>query len=75
MTRRVQMDLSQPAFERLEELKKKVDAASYAEVMKEAVRLYEYLFEKDAKGARFFIEERGKPQVEVKLFMTLPAVG
>ena len=72
MTHRVQMDLTDQSFERLGMLKKRVDAASSSEVMKEALRLYDYLVEMDIRGARFFIEERGRTQVEVKLFATTP---
>jgi hypothetical protein len=72
MAHRVQMDLTDQSFERLKKLKKRVDAASSSEVMKEALRLYDYLTDMDINGARFFIEERGRTQMEVKLFATTP---
>jgi hypothetical protein len=72
MAHRVQMDLTDQSFERLKMLKERVDAASSSEVMKEALRLYDYLVDMDIRGARFFIEEQGRKQVEVKLFATTP---
>jgi hypothetical protein len=72
-THRVQMDLSESAFQRLGSLKQKIDANSYTEVMKEALRLYEWLLSKEMSGARFFIEEMGKDSCEVKLFLNSPA--
>jgi len=60
-TTRVQMEMPQAAFERLAWLKDKTEAASYAEVTKNAYRLYaklislaengEELYRKDADGS------------------------
>jgi hypothetical protein len=72
--RRVQMDLSERAFERLKSLKEKVDAASYTEVLKDALRLYEYILTKDMEGVKFFIKEPGSSEkTELKLFVDSPA--
>ena len=59
-TKRVQMEMPEAAFERLAWLKEKTEAASYAEVTKNAYRLYaklitlaeggEELYRKDASG-------------------------
>lgn len=62
------MDMPKASFERLKALKEKQDAASYTEIMKDAIRLYEYFVEKDAEGAKFFLEKDGKLS-EVLLFM------
>jgi hypothetical protein len=67
--RRVQMDLSERAFERLKTLKDKVEATSYTEVMKDALRLYDYMLSKDLEGAKFYIEEDGRPKAEIKIFV------
>ncbi len=66
--RRVQMDLSDKSFERLTQLKEKLEASSYSEVMKDALRLLEYVVDKDESGARFLVEEQGGAPVEIKIF-------
>jgi ribbon-helix-helix CopG family protein len=42
-TTRVQLELPESSFERLKSLRDKTEASSYAEVMKNALRLYEAL--------------------------------
>ena len=66
---RVQMDLTEKSLERLKDLKSKAEASSYGEVMKDALRVYEYILNKDLEGSKFFIEETGKAPAEVKLFV------
>jgi hypothetical protein len=65
--RRVQMDLSDKSFERLSKLKEKLEAVSYTEVMKDALRLLEYVVELDDAGAKFMVSENGQGPVEVKI--------
>jgi Arc/MetJ-type ribon-helix-helix transcriptional regulator len=48
-TTRVQLELPESAMERLRALREKTEAASYAEVIKNALRLYEALI-KEAEG-------------------------
>jgi len=49
-TTRVQLELPDKAFERLQNLRDKTEAASYAEVMKNALRLYEALIQEAEAG-------------------------
>ena len=66
---RVQMDLTEKSFERLKGLKDKTEAGSYSEVMRDALRLYEFVLSKDLEGSKFFIEETGKGLTEIKVFV------
>ena len=67
-TRRVQMELSQNSFERLNRLKDMVEAASYTEVMKDALRLYEYFVQKDNEGAQVQVRSKDGNVSEIKIF-------
>jgi len=67
-TRRVQMELSQNSFERLNRLKELVEATSYTEVMKDALRLYEYVIQKDNEGAQFQVKSKEGNISEIKIF-------
>jgi hypothetical protein len=67
-TRRVQMELSQSSFDRLNRLKDISDASSYTEVMKDALRLYEYFVSKDAEGAKFLVKSKDGDTSEIKIF-------
>ena len=49
-TTRVQLELPDKAFERLQSLRDKTEAVSYAEVMKNALRLYEALLQEAEAG-------------------------
>jgi predicted CopG family antitoxin len=65
------MDLSDGAFERLKKLKDRADATSYSEVMKDALRLYEFVLEKEQDGSRFFVQDKDTqaPMAELKMFV------
>jgi hypothetical protein len=67
-TRRVQMELSPGSFERLNRLKDLSEAASYTEVMKDALRLYEYFIEQDINGSKFIVETKDGKTSEIKIF-------
>ena len=56
-TVRVQMELPPTAIERLKALKDKTEAASYAEVTKNAYRLYDMLIEMQEKGHSLLVKE------------------
>jgi hypothetical protein len=58
---RVQLDFPPRAMERLNALKVKTEASSYAEVVKNALRLYEALIDEDEAGRQFLT--RGKDGV------------
>ncbi len=55
-TTRVQLELPPPAMERLQRLKDKTEASSYAEVIRNALRLYEALIGEAERGAEFAVK-------------------
>lgn len=55
---RVQFDVSSTAMKRLDRLKDKIEATSYAEVVKNALRLYEALIEETEKGSQFLVRDK-----------------
>lgn len=64
-TTRVQIELPPSSYERLHALKERTEAASNAEVIKSALRVYEAMVERQAAGARIFITDKdGKAQAE-----------
>jgi hypothetical protein len=54
---RVQFDLPPPSMERLNALKLKTEASSYAEVVKNALRIYEALIEETDAGKQFLVRD------------------
>jgi hypothetical protein len=63
------MDLSPRSMERLRSLKEIADAASYAEVIREALKLYEYLVLEAEKGSEFSVRTRDGATTPIKLFI------
>jgi len=66
-TKRVQMDMPPRSIERLKALQSKTEASSYAEVIKNALRLYEAIIEEVDAGNKLFVERDGK-SAEYKIF-------
>lgn len=66
--KRVQMDLSPSSFQRLKRIKGLTEAGSYTEVMKDALRLYEFIVQKDTEGASFFVKPKDGDLAEIKIF-------
>jgi hypothetical protein len=66
---RVQFDLAPRSMERLNVLKTKTEAASYAEVVKNALRLYEALIEETESGKQFFVRDDSGAYVPYRLFL------
>jgi hypothetical protein len=62
------MELSPSSFERLNKLKDLVEASSYTEVMKDALRLYEFFVEKDSEGSSFLVRSKQGDVAEIKIF-------
>lgn len=58
--KKVQMDLPPKSLERLQRLQQVTEAASYAEVVRNSLRLYEALIAEAEAGHGFFIEQDGK---------------
>jgi len=66
---RVQLDLSPRALDRLKELQTKTEATSYAEVVKNALKLYDGLIEEIERGAEFMIKDRDGNIVPFRIFL------
>jgi len=69
-TRRVQMELAQASYERLNRLKDEVEASTYTEVMKDALRLYEFFVDRDAAGDAVLLRDKTGATSQVKLFLS-----
>lgn len=66
-TKRVQMDLPPKSVERLKRLQELTEAASYAEVMRNALRLYEALIIEAENGNEVLIK-RGDQVAPLGIF-------
>lgn len=56
-TTRVQFEMPPKSMERLRELKEKTEAASYAEVFRNALKFYEFMIEQAELGNELVIED------------------
>jgi Arc/MetJ-type ribon-helix-helix transcriptional regulator len=65
---RVQFDLPENSFLRLQELRETTEAASYAEVVKNALRLYEALIKEAAAGNTFQVRDESGTIRELLIF-------
>ena len=68
-TTRVQLEMPPQAMERLQRLKERTEAASYAEVIRNALRLFEALITEHEKGAEFALKQAGGEFVAYRLFV------
>jgi Arc/MetJ-type ribon-helix-helix transcriptional regulator len=68
-TTRVQLEMPPQAMERLTRLKEKTEAASYAEVIRNALRLFEALVDEHEKGAEFSLKRANGETVAYKIFV------
>lgn len=68
-TTRVQLELPPQAMDRLQRLKDKTEAASYAEVIRNALRLFEALVDEHEKGAEFSLKRADGETVAYKIFV------
>ena len=66
---RVQFDLPPRSMERLNALKLKTEASSYAEVVKNALRLYEALIEETEGGKQFLVRDAAGVVSPFRLFL------
>jgi hypothetical protein len=66
---RVQLDFPPRAMERLNTLKAKTEASSYAEVVKNALRLYEALIEEEESGRQFLTRDKNGVVAPLRLFL------
>jgi hypothetical protein len=68
-TTRVQLELPPQAMDRLQRLKDKTEAASYAEVIRNALRVFEALVQEHEQGAEFQLKRSGGETVAYKIFV------
>ena len=68
-TTRVQLEMPPQAMERLQRLKEKSEAASYAEVIRNALRVFEALFDEHEKGSEFSLKRANGESVAYKIFV------
>ena len=68
-TTRVQLEMPPQAMERLQKLKDRAEAASYAEVIRNALRLYEALVEEHERGSEISLKRADGETVQYKIFV------
>ncbi len=68
-TTRVQLEMPPQAMERLQRLKEKTEAASYAEVIRNALRVFEALVLEHEAGAEFSLKRANGEIVAYKIFV------
>jgi hypothetical protein len=68
-TTRVQFELPSSSVERLKALKDKTEAASYAEVAKNALKLYERMIDLADSGQKLLIRDKKGETKELELFL------
>jgi len=68
-TTRVQLELPPQAMERLTRLKEKTEAASYAEVIRNALRVFEALADEHEKGNEFLLKRSDGQTVAYRIFL------
>jgi hypothetical protein len=68
-TTRVQFELPSSSIERLKALKDKTEAASYAEVAKNALKLYERMIDLADSGQKLLIRDKRGETKELELFL------
>ena len=68
-TTRVQLEMPPQAMERLQRLKERTEAASYAEVIRSALRLFEALVDEHEKGSEFALKRAGGETLAYKIFV------
>ena len=66
---RVQLDFAPRSMERLNALKLKTEASSYAEVVKNALRLYEALIEETENGKQFLTRDKDGVVTPLRMFL------
>lgn len=66
---RVQLDLTPRSMNLLAELKDKTEASSYAEVIRNALKLYDGLITEAEAGAEFYLKDKQGKLVPFKMFL------
>lgn len=66
---RVQLDVSPRSMDRLNVLKDKTEASSYAEVVKNSLKLYDGLIEMTERGSEFLVRDKYGNISPFKMFL------
>lgn len=66
-TTRVQLELPESSMERLKVLREKTEASSYAEVIKNSLRLYEALIKEAEGGNQVYIKGKDGEEVSYRM--------
>ena len=66
---RKNISLGDKSLSRLESLREKVEAASTSEVIRDALRLYEFLVCESEKGAEFFVKRPNEDLSRLEVFL------
>ncbi len=69
VTTRVQLEMPPQAMERLQRLKDRTEAASYAEVIRNALRVFEALVDEHEKGSEFLLKNAAGETAIYKIFV------
>lgn len=68
-TTRVQLEMPPQAMVRLQKMKDRTEAASYAEVIRNALRLFEALVDEHEKGSEFSLKRANGEVVQYRIFV------
>ena len=68
-TTRIQLELGPEAFKRLKALKEMTEAPSYTEVVRNSLRLYENLINKQNEGNKVYLKDKDGNLTEYILFV------
>lgn len=66
---RKNISLGDKALARLESLRERVEATSTSEVVRDALRLYEYIIGESEKGAEFFVKRPNEETSKLEIFL------
>lgn len=66
-TTRVQLEMPPSSYERLKSLRDKTEATSFAEVIKNSLRLYEALVEEAERGNELYIKDTDGKEVAYRM--------
>jgi len=66
--KRINLDLQERSFARLQDLKVKTEAPSYTEVVKDALRLYEAVIKEAEAGSTFLVRNANGELKEYHVF-------
>ncbi len=67
---RLQFEFSPEAYSRLQDVKESVGASSYASLVRDALRVYEYVAEQQRRGYEIALRKEGEPLKLVEFITT-----